>query len=101
MRILMTGAAGLLGTMLAEELENKYQLRLADVIPGSARGEWVGADVTVPMDMYRATEGVDLLVHLAAWHCLKEPPFSTEAILQELRRKEAAGEEIRRKIRQE
>jgi uronate dehydrogenase len=64
--ILMTGAAGRIGTFLRPELAGKYKLRLSDIKPirDLRPGEtFVRADISKLPDMLRATRGVDAVVH--------------------------------------
>ena len=64
--ILMTGAAGRIGTFLRPELAGKYHLRLSDIEPieDLRPGEtFMRADVSSMADMLRITEGVDAVVH--------------------------------------
>ena len=64
--ILMTGAAGRIGTFLRPELAGKYKLRLSDLKPirDLRPGEtFVRADISKLSDMLRVTKGVDAVVH--------------------------------------
>ena len=64
--ILMTGAAGRIGTFLRPELAGKYRLRLSDIHPirDLRPGEtFVHADISRMSDMLRVTKGVDAVVH--------------------------------------
>jgi len=64
--ILMTGAAGRIGTFLRPELGGKYKLRLSDIEPirDLRPGEtFVRADISRLSDMLRVTKGVDAVVH--------------------------------------
>lgn len=64
--ILMTGAAGRIGTFLRPELAGKYKLRLSDIKPirDLRPGEtFVRADISKLSDMLRITKGVDAVVH--------------------------------------
>ncbi|HKA43099.1 MAG TPA: NAD(P)-dependent oxidoreductase [Burkholderiales bacterium] len=64
--ILMTGAAGRIGTFLRPELAGKYRLRLSDIHPirDLRPGEtFVRADISRMSDMLRVTKGVDAVVH--------------------------------------
>ena len=64
--ILMTGAAGRIGTFLRRELAGKYKLRLSDIKPirDLRPGEtFVRADISKLSDMLRVTQGVDAVVH--------------------------------------
>lgn len=64
--ILMTGAAGRIGTFLRPELRGKYQLRLSDIVeisdlqPGES---FAKGDISRMEDALRITEGVDAVVH--------------------------------------
>jgi len=64
--ILMTGAAGRIGTFLRPELAGKYNLRLSDIEPirDLRPGEtFVRADISKLPDMLELTRGVDAVVH--------------------------------------
>jgi uronate dehydrogenase len=69
--ILITGAAGQVGTALRHELRNHYRrLRLADLQPVAdlqANEEAVICDVTQADQINRAMQGVDAVVHLAGY----------------------------------
>jgi uronate dehydrogenase len=68
--ILITGAAGDIGTHLRRELAGKYALRLSDIRPVKkpAPGETsVRGDIARLTDMLRATKGVDAIVHLGGF----------------------------------
>jgi uronate dehydrogenase len=68
--VLITGAAGDVGSHLRRELHERYKLRVSDIKPikDLRKGEkYVRADVSKLADMLRATKGVDALVHLGAW----------------------------------
>jgi len=67
--ILITGAAGDIGTHLRRELAGKYHLRLSDVRPlKPARGEkFARADISRMADALRITRGVDAIVHLGGY----------------------------------
>jgi uronate dehydrogenase len=68
--VLITGAAGDVGTRLRRELAGRYKLRLSDIKPmrNLAPGEtFVRANVARMADMLRATKGADAIVHLGAW----------------------------------
>jgi uronate dehydrogenase len=78
--ILITGAAGDVGTHLRRELAGKYRLRLSDKRPlKPAKGEtFVRADISRMADALRITRGVDAIVHLGGYSV--EGPW--QAILQ-------------------
>ena len=64
--ILMTGAAGRIGTFLRPLLAGKYQLRLSDIAPirDLRPGEtFLRADISRFADALRITKGVDAVVH--------------------------------------
>ena len=64
--ILITGAAGRIGTFLRPGLAGKYKLRLSDIKPirDLRPGEtFMRADISKLSDMLRATRGVDAVVH--------------------------------------
>src|SRR5215217_1663322 len=64
--ILMTGAAGRIGTFLRPELAGKYKLRLSDIEPINdlrAGETFVRADVSNMSEMLEITKGVDAVVH--------------------------------------
>ncbi len=68
--ILITGAAGDVGTHLRNELAGRYALRLSDIRPirKLARGEtFVRGDVGRLSDMLRVSKGVDAIVHLGGF----------------------------------
>jgi uronate dehydrogenase len=64
--ILMTGAAGRIGTFMRAELAGKYKLRLSDIQPvkNLKPGEtFMRADISNMKDALRITKGVDAVVH--------------------------------------
>jgi uronate dehydrogenase len=68
--LLITGAAGDLGTHLRRELAGRYALRLSDIRPLKklAAGEKsMPGDVAKLSDMLRVTRGVDAIVHLGGY----------------------------------
>ncbi|MEX2616726.1 MAG: NAD(P)-dependent oxidoreductase [Alphaproteobacteria bacterium] len=65
--ILLTGAAGGIGTFLRKEFKGKYNLRLSDIAPiGDLAGDetYVPADLTDLDAVQTATDGVDGIFHL-------------------------------------
>lgn len=79
--LLVTGAAGRIGSFLRPELRDKYRLRLTDIVPvrDVQRNEsFVRADISNMKQMLKVTQGVDAVVHLGGHS--GEGPF--EAILQ-------------------
>ena len=67
--ILITGAAGSVGTHLRHELAGKYLLRLSDLrtlAPGKGE-KFARADISKMADALRITRGVDAIVHLGGY----------------------------------
>ena len=68
--ILITGAAGDVGTHLRRELAAKYQIRASDLrnLKEKFKGqEFVRADISKFSDALRITKGVDAIVHLGGY----------------------------------
>jgi uronate dehydrogenase len=68
--VLITGAAGDIGTHLRRELAGRYQLRLSDLRPVRARtkGEsYLRGDISRLADALRITRGADAIVHLGGY----------------------------------
>ncbi len=69
MRILITGAGGTLGTVLAPALAaTGHEPVLFDIQPLRSSYQFIQGDVREPEDARRAIAGVDLVVHTAAIH---------------------------------
>src|SRR5258708_22762725 len=69
-KILITGAAGDVGSYLRRELAGRYALRLSDIRPikNLAREEkFSRGDCATRRDMLRVTKGVDAVVHLGGF----------------------------------
>jgi uronate dehydrogenase len=84
--ILITGAAGDIGTHLRRELAGKYALRLSDIRPIKklAAGETSArADIARLTDTLRITKGVDAIVHMGG--------FSVEGPWNEILRANIVG----------
>ena len=84
--ILITGAAGDVGSHLRRELAGRYALRLSDIRPvrNLARGEeFIQGDCASLRDMLRVTKGVDAVVHLGG--------FSVEGAWEVILRANVAG----------
>lgn len=67
--VLITGAAGDIGTHLSRELAGRYKLRLSDRRPlKPPKGQtFVKADISKMPDALRITRGVDAIVHLGGY----------------------------------
>lgn len=68
--ILITGAAGDVGSHLRRELKGKYRLRLSDERPlqKKEKGEsFMRADISKMGDALKITKGVDAIVHLGGY----------------------------------
>lgn len=67
---LITGGAGTLGRELAPLLTSEgWKVRSADVSAAPQQNvEFIQADLRRPEDVRRAMDGVDAVVHAAAWH---------------------------------
>ena len=67
-RVLITGAAGFIGSYIREPFDDRYTMRLADIVEiENPRGhEVMQADIADLDQMQRACEGMDTVVHLAA-----------------------------------
>ena len=67
--ILITGAAGDVGTHLRRELAGKYRIRASDLRPIAkiAQETIVRADIAKMADALRITKGVDAIVHLGGY----------------------------------
>lgn len=67
--ILITGAAGDVGTHLRRELAGKYRIRASDLRPMKkvAQESYAHADIARMADALRVTKGVDAVVHLGGY----------------------------------
>jgi UDP-glucose 4-epimerase len=68
--ILITGGAGTLGSVIAPMLESEgWTVRRGDVRqPADGVGEFMRLDLRRPDDVRAAVDGVEAIVHAAAWH---------------------------------
>lgn len=85
MRVLITGAGGNAGQAIARSVASAgYDIRLADTVPPppdvAALGEFVRCDTRTPADARNAVDGIDAVIHLAAWHSAHTPPVSDATI---------------------
>lgn len=65
MRVLITGAAGLIGGYLVKALEDEHTLRLGDIRPIPNEPRWVALDVTQSQQVRAAMTDIDAVIHLA------------------------------------
>ena len=67
-RVLITGAAGFIGSYIRQNYGDRYIMRLADIAEIEIRSghEVMKADIADLDQMQRACEGMDTVVHLAA-----------------------------------
>ncbi|MEX2199614.1 MAG: NAD(P)-dependent oxidoreductase [Burkholderiales bacterium] len=67
--ILITGAAGDVGTHLRRELAGQYRIRASDLRPlkKAAQETYVRADIAKMSDALKITKGVDAVVHLGGY----------------------------------
>ncbi|MEF8843018.1 MAG: NAD(P)-dependent oxidoreductase [Haloarculaceae archaeon] len=65
MDVLMTGAAGRVGTAITDHLAEEYDFTLLDVVEADAPGETVVADVREYESIRPSFEGQDAVIHLA------------------------------------
>jgi nucleoside-diphosphate-sugar epimerase len=80
-RVLITGAAGVLGRELVSLLEQEgaYELRLTDMAPLQTAHEFVLADLADPAQVTGLAEGMAQVVHAAAIHPWK--PYTPQQYL--------------------
>lgn len=74
MRILLTGGSGDLGTLLAADLESAgHKVVNIDMAPPkTSAGEFVKGSILDRDTLAKAMEGVDCVIHIAAWHGIHE-----------------------------
>jgi uronate dehydrogenase len=75
--ILITGAAGNIGSQFRDEFAGRYKLRLSDkrLLTPSAEETFVQADISKPADALSVSKGVDAIVHLGGY--AGEAPWDT------------------------
>ena len=88
-KVLITGAAGDVGSHLRRELAGRYALRLSDIRPikNLAKGEeFIRGDCANLRDMLRVTKGVDAVVHLGGLtpQAIEHQAFDTVAQVAEI-----------------
>ncbi len=64
-RILITGAAGAIGSILANGLKGRYPIRCFDQVPMPDLEDTVVGDIADMEVVLQATEGMDAVIHLA------------------------------------
>lgn len=79
MTILVTGAAGVLGHLVARALASAHDLRTVDVRPADAPGAFTPADLADYERVLPLVEGCDVVIHCAALHPWK--PYTDEQYL--------------------
>jgi nucleoside-diphosphate-sugar epimerase len=85
MKVLVTGAAGNAGQAVCRALAaTGATVRMVDVTAppkeNAALGEFVRCDTRTADDVRHAVQGMDAVIHLAAWHCAHVPPVSDATI---------------------
>ena len=81
MRVLLTGGSGDLATVLTPALLQRGDtpLRLDIVPPRDTRGSYLAGSILHRADVARAMDGVDAVVHIAAWHGIHESSGEKDA----------------------
>jgi len=74
MKVLITGAAGVLGRAVAALLEKEadVEMRLTDVVPVETPHEFIRADLACWEEVQHLCDGVDEVLHIAAIHLWKK-----------------------------
>lgn len=85
MNVLVTGAFGNGGQAVCRALlQAGHNVRMADVVRiGKAEfgdAEFVRCDTRTVSDVRQAVQGMDGVIHLAAWHSAHQPPVSDDTI---------------------
>ena len=65
MKILITGAAGAIGSTLVKGLKDKYQLRGLDLTPMPDLDDTITGDIADVDTVSNTIEGMDTVIHLA------------------------------------
>jgi len=73
MRLLITGAAGAIGSLLVEGLRDRYSLRGLDRVPMPGLEDALVADVADFEAVLRATQGMEAVIHLAGSSASRYP----------------------------
>ena len=86
MRILITGAAGQIGTNLTRGLKDRHQLRGLDLVPMSELEDTVVGNVADFDTVFEASKDMDAIIHLAnvgpAWDQALQSMVSTYNVLE-------------------
>ncbi|MCF7853794.1 MAG: NAD(P)-dependent oxidoreductase [Candidatus Pacebacteria bacterium] len=69
MKILVTGASGMVGSRLLPQLAKRFDVTGLDVQPGESSSNVIQADLTEYEQVKAAAEGMDAIIHLAALLC--------------------------------
>jgi nucleoside-diphosphate-sugar epimerase len=101
-RLMITGAAGRIGTALRPLLRPTYDLRLVDIRPPAEPGDdFVQADTSDLAAMQAACAGVDAVLHLAGnpspsatWDELRQPNIEATYSVYEAARRAGVGKVI-------
>ena len=74
MRVLITGAAGVLGRLVTSALadDRRWDLRLTDIVPLQTPHEYVEADLAQSEQVQELCAGIDQVLHIAAIHPWKQ-----------------------------
>ncbi len=81
MRVLLTGGAGDLATVLSARLEARGDIpvRLDIVAPRDTRGVYVAGSLLDRACVRRTVDGIDCVVHIGAWHGIHESTQQKDA----------------------
>jgi nucleoside-diphosphate-sugar epimerase len=84
MRVLVTGAAGLIGTHMVRRLAEKYEIHALDrhragELPGE-RVHWVVQDLAQPLDHSKLPREIDAVIHLAQSRFYRQFPDKVEDV---------------------
>jgi len=85
MNVLVTGAFGNGGQAVSRALlQAGHNVRMADVVRTGTtefgEAEFVRCDTRTASDVRHAVQGMDGVIHLAAWHSAHQPPVSDDTI---------------------
>ncbi len=72
-KVLLTGAAGIIGGCLRRDLGPAFDFRCFDLVPVVGADDTVVGDITERQTVLRAMRGVDAVIHLAANPELEQP----------------------------